>query len=43
MKHNLIDNPDFNDTESLTKQIKKCTLKFIKDAMEFLFKKSNRF
>ncbi len=34
----LVDNPDFNDLETLTKQIETETLKFIKDAESFLSK-----
>ena len=34
----LVDNPDFNDLDTLTKQIEKGTLKFIKDVENFLSK-----
>ncbi len=34
----LVDNPDFNDLDMLTKQIEKGTLKFIKDVENFLSK-----
>ena len=34
----LVDNPDFNDLDTLTKQIEKGTLKFIKDIENFLSK-----
>jgi hypothetical protein len=34
----LVDKPDFNDLDTLTKQIEKGTLKFIKDIENFLFK-----
>lgn len=34
----LVDNPDFNDLDSLTKQIEQGTLKFIKDVENFLSK-----
>lgn len=36
--HILIDNPDFRDLDTLTKQIEKGTLKFIKDIENFLSK-----
>ena len=34
----LVDNPDFNDLNALTKQIEQGTLKFIKDVENFLSK-----
>jgi hypothetical protein len=34
----LVDNPDFNDLDALTKQIEQGTLKFIKDVENFLSK-----
>jgi len=34
----LVDNPDFSDLDTLTKQIEKGTLKFIKDVENFLSK-----
>lgn len=37
----LVDRPDFNDLDNLTKQIEKGTLKFIKDVVTFLSKNSN--
>lgn len=37
----LIDNPDFGDLDSLTKQIESGTLKFIRDAEDFLSKHEN--
>ena len=36
LDHILIDNPDFRDLDRLTKQIKKGTLRFIKDVENFL-------
>lgn len=36
----LIDNPDFSDTDALTVQIERGTLKFINDVMTFLTKYS---
>ena len=38
MEHILVDNPDFSDLDTLTKQIEKGTLKFIKDVENFLSK-----
>ncbi|MBD3228914.1 MAG: hypothetical protein GF329_12065 [Candidatus Lokiarchaeota archaeon] len=37
----LVDNPDFNDLDSLTKQIKDGTLKFINDVKKYLAEHSN--
>ena len=34
----LVDNPDFSDLDTLTKQIERATLKFIKDVESFLSK-----
>jgi hypothetical protein len=34
----LVDNPDFNDPQALTRQIEKGTLTFIKDIEDFLAK-----
>ena len=34
----LVENPDFSDLDTLTKQIEKGTLKFIKDIEDFLSK-----
>ena len=34
----LVDNPDFNDLDALTKQIEQVTLKFIRDVENFLSK-----
>jgi hypothetical protein len=39
IEHVLADNPDFSDLDTLTKQIEKETLKFIKDVESFLSKK----
>ena len=39
--HILIDNPDFSDLDTLTKQIENGTLKFIKDIEGFLSKHLN--
>jgi len=36
MEHVLVDDPDFSDLDTLTKQIEKATLKFIKDVESFL-------
>jgi len=36
IEYNLVDNPDFSDLNSLTKQIEAETLKFIKDVESFL-------
>ena len=38
IEHILVDNPDFSDLDSLTKQIEIATLKFIKDIESFLSK-----
>jgi len=38
LEYILVDNPDFNDLDNLTKQIEKGTLKFIKDLDKFLSK-----
>jgi len=38
MKYILIDNPDFSDLDTLTNQIERGTLKFIKDVENFLSK-----
>ncbi len=35
----LVDNPDFSDLDTLTKQIERATLKFIKDVESFLINK----
>jgi len=39
IEHILVDNPDFSNLDSLTKQIEKETLKFIKDVEGFLLKR----
>jgi hypothetical protein len=39
IEHTLVDNPDFSNLDSLTKQIENGTLKFIKDVENFLSKK----
>jgi hypothetical protein len=36
LEHVLVDNPDFSDLDSLTKQIENATLKFIKDIESFI-------
>ncbi len=41
LEHALADNPDFSDLDTLTKQIEKGTLKFIKDVESFLSKHEN--
>ena len=41
IEYTLVDKPDFNDLDNLTKQIEKGTLKFIKDVVTFLSKNSN--
>jgi len=38
MEYILVDNPDFSNLDTLTKQIEKGTLKFIKDVENFLSK-----
>ena len=38
LEHVLVDNPDFSDLDTLTKQIERETLKFIKDVESFLSK-----
>jgi len=38
IEYTLVDNPDFNDLDILTKQIESGTLKFIKDIENFLSK-----
>jgi len=38
MEYILVDNPDFNDLDNLTKQIERGTLDFIKDIENFLSK-----
>ena len=38
IEYNLVDKPDFNNLDSLTKQIESGTLKFIKDVENFLTK-----
>ena len=38
MEYILVDNPDFSDLDTLTNQIERGTLKFIKDVENFLFK-----
>ncbi|MBP6209055.1 MAG: hypothetical protein KA473_06410 [Anaerolineales bacterium] len=38
VEHTLVDNPDFSDLESLTKQIEQRTLKFVQDIERFLAK-----
>ncbi|MCX6224747.1 MAG: hypothetical protein NTV01_08365 [Bacteroidia bacterium] len=40
VEHILVDDPDFNDLDALTKQIEKGTLIFIKDVMTFLSENS---
>jgi hypothetical protein len=37
----VVDNPDFSDLDTLTKQIEKGTLKFIKDVENFLSNHEN--
>jgi hypothetical protein len=37
IEYTLVDNPDFSDLNTLTKQIEKDTLKFIRDIEDFLF------
>ena len=37
----LVENPDFSDLDTLTKQIERGTLKFIKDVEDFLSKHEN--
>ena len=39
--YNLVDSPDFSDLDNLTEQIKKGTLKFIKDIEDFLSRNKN--
>jgi hypothetical protein len=41
IEYTLVDNPDFSDLDTLTKQIEKGTLKFIKDVENFLSKRQN--
>lgn len=41
VEHILVDDPDFRDLDTLTKQIEKTTLKFIKDVESFLSKHEN--
>ncbi len=36
IEHILVDSPDFSDLDTLTKQIERGTLKFIKDVESFL-------
>jgi hypothetical protein len=38
VEHVLVDNPDFNDTDALTKQIEQGSLEFIQDIESFLAK-----
>jgi len=38
IEHILVDNPDFSDLDSLTKQIERETIKFIRDVESFLSK-----
>jgi hypothetical protein len=38
IEYNLVNNPDFSDLDTLTKQIESGTLKFIKDVETFLSK-----
>ena len=38
MEHILVENPDFRDLDSLTKQIERGTMNLIKDVEDFLFK-----
>ena len=38
LEHVLVDEPVFSDLESLTKQIEKGTMKFIKDVEDYLYK-----
>ncbi len=38
VEHVLVDNPDFSDLATLTKQIERETLKFIEDVESFLYK-----
>jgi len=39
LEHVLIDDPDFSDLDSLTKQIENATLKFIRDIESFITKR----
>ena len=39
--HDLVDNPDFNDLDTLTKQIETGTFKFTKDILNFLTKNTD--
>lgn len=41
VEYDLVDNPDFNDLDTLTKKIEGGTLKFIEDIETFLYKNSN--
>jgi hypothetical protein len=38
IEYSIVDNPDFSNFDTLTKQIEKGTLKFIKDVETFLAK-----
>jgi hypothetical protein len=38
LEHNLVENPDFNNLDDLTKQIESGTLEFIKDIENYLLK-----
>jgi hypothetical protein len=38
LEYVIVENPDFSDLNSLTKQIEKSTLKFIREVEDFLFK-----
>ena len=38
VEHILVDNPDFGDLDTLTKQIERGTLNFIEDIEKFLSK-----
>jgi len=42
LEYVLVDDPDFSDLDSLTKQIERATLKFIKDVESFLSRHQNR-
>ena len=41
IEYNLIDNPDFNELDKLTKQIEIGTLNFVADVENFLSKQPN--
>ena len=41
IEHTLVNNPDFNDIDNLTKKIEKSVLEFSDDVLDFLSKKNN--